>query len=73
MSLPRHGRGVVLMWEYYINNIRNRDQALMVLAGLVLSGMLWWHLLEGRPRLRRALSWGGVVLYFTLMLVSMRM
>lgn len=57
------------MWEYYITQITERDQALLVLAGLVLSGMLWWHLLAGRPRLRRWLAWAVTIVYFMLYLV----
>lgn len=32
--------------DYYIQILQDRDQALLLLAGLALSGMLWWHLLE---------------------------
>lgn len=57
------------MWDYYVTNLNNRNQALAVLAGLVLSGALWWWLLKDRPRVRRWLSWAAVLVYFTLYLV----
>lgn len=55
-------------YQYYIGVLQARDQALVVVAGLVLSGMLWWGLLERWPRLRRWGAWGFVVLYCLFML-----
>jgi hypothetical protein len=56
-------------YAYYIQTLQNRDQALLVLAGLVLTALLWYHLLERWPGLRRWLSWCTVAAYLVTMLV----
>lgn len=56
-------------YELYVTMLANRDQALLVLAGLVLSGLLWWSLLGRWPQLRRWLAWGAVAVCCVVMLV----
>ena len=50
-------------YAHYMTVLANRDQALLVLAGLVLTAFLWYALLERWPRLRRWLAWAAVAVY----------
>ena len=54
-------------YEHYMQIIHDRDTAMLVLAGLVLSAILWYGLLDRWPRLRRWLAWGAVVVYVAAM------
>lgn len=56
-------------WAAYVATIAERNQAMLVIAGVVLVTMAWWGLLHDRPRLRRAVGWGLVVLYCVTMLL----
>jgi len=52
---------------YYMSILQNRDRSMLVLAGLVLTCLVWWSLLGRWPRLRRWLSWAAVVGYMIVM------
>jgi len=56
-------------YTYYMRTLQHRDQALLVLAGLVISALLWYHLLARWPGLRRWLAWASVAAYLAAMLL----
>jgi len=58
-------------FEFYMGLLDQRNQALMLVAAMVLIGMLWYGLLARWPRARRWAAWGVVALYVVVMLAFM--
>jgi len=56
-------------YQFYIQALKSRDQGMLVLAGLVITALVWWSLLGRWPALRRWLSWAAVGAYVVLMVV----
>jgi len=56
-------------WAAYVGAIHQRNQAMLVMAGVILVTMAWWGLLRDRPRIRRVVGWTLVALYVLTMFV----
>lgn len=65
--------GDVDRYAWYMEQMQQRNLAMVVLAGLVLVALLWYALLGRWPRLRRWLCWLSVAGYLALMLVMVWM
>jgi len=59
--------GSVDRYEHYMMVLHERDTAMLVLAGLVMSAILWYGLLDRWPRLRRWIAWSAVAVYVVAM------
>jgi len=56
-------------YQFYIEALQSRDQGMLVLAGLVITALVWWSLLGRWPQIRRWLSWAAVVCYVVVLAI----